>query len=72
MLELYIRTQMMWNEAIGLLNDKNQIAHRHDERGLSDTASTALLVVAAIGIVTILVVAITTFITNKAAIIAGS
>ena len=72
MLELYVKAQMIWNEAMDLLNDKNQIARRHDERGMSETASNALLVVAAIGIVAILVVAITTFITNKAAIIAGS
>ena len=72
MLELYVKAQMMWNEAMDLLKDKNQIAHRHDERGISDTASTALLVVAAIGLVAILMVAVTTFIYNKAAIIAGS
>ena len=69
MLELYIKTQIM---CLDLLSGRTQLAHRRDERGMSDTASTALLVVAAIGLVALLVVAVTTFITNKAAIIAGS
>lgn len=72
MLELYVKAQMMWNEALERLNDNSQIARRHDERGMSDTAEAALLVVAAIGLVAILMVAVTTFINNKAAIIAGS
>ena len=72
MLELYVKAQMRSLEVMDLLSRENRIAHRRDERGLSETASSALLVVAAIGIVALLVVAITTFITNKAAIIAGS
>lgn len=42
------------------------------ERGLSDTVQNALLVVAGVAAVALLVAAVTTLLTSKAAIIAGS
>lgn len=71
MLELYIKSQ--WLRAAAVDRLKRELDRtRRAERGLSEAASTALLVVLAIAIVAILATAITVFINNKAAIIAGS
>ena len=71
MLELYIKSGLLRDAALDRLKRELDRTKRA-ERGLSEAASTALLVVLAIAIVAILATAITVFINNKAAIIAGS
>ncbi len=71
MLELYITSQRLHAAVLDRLK-RELDRSRRAERGMSETTSSALLVVAAIALVAILVVAITTFINSKAAIITAS
>jgi hypothetical protein len=70
MLHLYTQAQLAHTDLKVWLADLEK--RSRDERGMSESVQTALLVVLGITVVGLLAVAITTFITNKAAIIAGS
>jgi hypothetical protein len=70
MLYLYTQAHLAHTDLMRWVADLDK--RRRGERGMSESVQTALLVVLGITVVGLLAVAITTFIQNKAAIIAGS
>ena len=67
MLTFYLWSQSLLSDAVKRLK-----APPTDERGLSETVQTALLVAFAIVAVGILIAAVTILLNNKAALIAGA
>lgn len=71
MLQMYVQAQLLREDFRRWL-DAELLKARREERGMSESVQTALLVVLAISVVALLAAAITGLITRKTAIIAGS
>lgn len=71
MLQMYVQAQLLREDFQRWL-DAELLKARREERGMSESVQTALLVVLAISVVALLAAAITGLITRKTAIIAGS
>lgn len=71
MLQMYVQAQLLREDFRRWLNAE-LLKARREERGMSESVQTALLVVLAISVVALLAAAITGLITRKTAIIAGS